>query len=64
VIVWRFEMDTVLTVKFVVLVAMEVFVIATLAAALIAGLVQVVRDHVCESAPLEEGASQTHPAAM
>jgi hypothetical protein len=37
-----------LTVKFVVMLAMEVFVIGTLGAALIAGIVQIVRDKVRE----------------
>lgn len=44
----------VLTVKFVVMLAMEVFVIGTLGAALVAGLVQIVRDKVREFSLLEE----------
>jgi hypothetical protein len=51
-----------LTIKFVLLVAMEFFVIGVLGIALILGVYQVVRDKVRESRLLDQVASQTHPA--
>ena len=53
-----------LTVKFVVMLAMEVFVISTFAAALIAGLVQIVRDKVRESSLLEEITPEARQATL
>lgn len=52
-----------MTVKFVLLLAMEVFVVATLVGALIAGLYQIVRDKIRESRRLDEVAPETLPAA-
>jgi hypothetical protein len=51
-----------LTIKFVLLVAMEFFVIGVLGIALILGLYQIVRDKVRESRLLDQVASETHPA--
>jgi hypothetical protein len=50
-----------LTVKFALFLAMEVFVVATLVGALIAGLYQVVRDKVRESRRVDEVVSETLP---
>jgi hypothetical protein len=50
-----------LTIKFVLLVAMEFFVIGVLGIALILGVYQIVRDKVRESRLLDQAASQTHP---
>jgi hypothetical protein len=50
-----------LSVKFVLLVAMEVFVIGTLGAAMIAGLYQIVRDKVRESRLLDQVTPETQP---
>ncbi len=47
--------------KFVLFVAMEVFVIGTLGAALIAGLYQIVRDRVRESQLLDQVTPETQP---
>jgi hypothetical protein len=47
--------------KFVLFVAMEIFVIGTLGAALIAGLYQIVRDGVRESQLLDQVAPETQP---
>jgi hypothetical protein len=52
--------STILTVKFVMFLAMELFVISTLGAALIAGLVQVIKSKVSESRYLDEIA-KAHP---
>lgn len=52
-----------MTVKFALLLAMEVFVVATLVGALIAGLYQIVRDKIRESRRLDEVAPETLPAA-
>ena len=51
--------STMLTVKFALFLAMEVFVVATLVGALIAGLYQVVRDKVRESRRLDEVVPET-----
>jgi ABC-type proline/glycine betaine transport system permease subunit len=51
-----------LTVKFAIFLAMEVFVVATLVGALILGVYQVVRDKVHESRLLDGVASETSPA--
>ena len=48
-----------LTVKFALFLAMEVFVVATLVGALIVGLYQVVRDKVRESRRLDEVVPET-----
>jgi hypothetical protein len=53
--------NTMLTVKFALFLAMEVFVVATLVGALIAGLYQVVRDKVRESRRVDEVVSETLP---
>jgi ABC-type proline/glycine betaine transport system permease subunit len=50
-----------LTVKFALFLAMEVFVVATLVGALILGLYQVVRDKVRESRRLDEVVPETLP---
>jgi hypothetical protein len=52
---------TILTVKFAMFLAMELFVIGTLGAALIAGLVEIIRSKVSESRYLDEIAPKTHP---
>jgi ABC-type proline/glycine betaine transport system permease subunit len=52
-----------MTVKFALLLAMEVFVVATLVGALIAGLYQIVRDKIRESRRLDEVAPETLPVA-
>jgi hypothetical protein len=51
-----------LSAKFALFVIMEVFVIGTLGAALIAGLYQIVRDRVRESRLLDQVTSETQPA--
>jgi hypothetical protein len=51
----------ILTVKFALFLAMEVFVVATLVGALIAGLYQIVRDKVRESRRLDEVVPETLP---
>jgi energy-converting hydrogenase Eha subunit A len=48
-----------LTVKFVLLLAMEIFVVATIVSALILGLYQVVKDKIRESRRLDEVAPET-----
>lgn len=53
---------TALGVKFVVFLALEVFVFAAMGAVLIAGLYQIVRDKVRESRRLDEVAPETAPA--
>ena len=53
--------STVLTVKFAMFLAMELFVIGTLGAALIAGLVQIVRSKISESSYLDGIAPEAHP---
>ena len=50
-----------LTVKFALFLAMEVFVVATVVGALIVGLYQVVRDKVRESRRLDEVVPETLP---
>jgi hypothetical protein len=52
-----------LTVKFALFLAMEVFVVATLVGALIVGLYQIVRDRVRESRRLDEVTPETLPTA-
>jgi hypothetical protein len=49
------------TAKFVVFLAIELFVIGTLGAVLIAGLVQVIKNKISESRYLDEIASKAHP---
>jgi hypothetical protein len=51
----------ILTVKFALFLAMEVFVVATLVGALIAGLYQIVRDRVSESRRPDEVAPKALP---
>jgi hypothetical protein len=50
-----------LTIKFVLFLAMEVFVVATLVGALILGLYQIVKDKVRESRRLDEIVPETNP---
>jgi len=52
-----------LTVKFALFLAMEVFVIATTVGALILGLYQIVRDKIRESRVSDELVSEINPAA-
>jgi hypothetical protein len=51
---------TFLAVKMVMFLAMELFVIGTLGAALIAGLVQVIKSKISESRYLDEIAPKAH----
>ena len=53
-----------LTIKFVLFLAMEVFVIATMVSALILGLYQIVRDKVRESRRLDEVVPETNPITL
>lgn len=53
---------TALGVKFLVFLALEVFVFAAIGATLIAGLYQIVRDKVRETRLLDEVALETPPA--
>jgi hypothetical protein len=55
---------TVLTIKFAMLVAMELFVIGALGPALVAGLVQIVRSQVGASRRADQIAPETHPAGL
>jgi ABC-type proline/glycine betaine transport system permease subunit len=50
-----------LTIKFALLLAMEVFVVATIVGALILGVYQIVKDKVRESRRLDEIAPETNP---
>lgn len=52
---------TVLTAKLVMSWTLELFVIGTLRAALIAGLAQIIRSKVSESRRLDEIAPKAHP---
>jgi hypothetical protein len=52
---------TVLTIKLAIFLAMELFVIGTLGAVLIAGLVQIVRSKISESRYLDEVAPEAQP---
>jgi ABC-type proline/glycine betaine transport system permease subunit len=52
-----------LTVKFAIFLAMEVFVVATMVGALILGVYQIVKDKVRESRLLDEIAPETRPAS-
>jgi ABC-type proline/glycine betaine transport system permease subunit len=52
-----------LTVKFAIFLAMEVFVVATMVGALILGVYQIVKDKVRESRVLDEIAPETSPAS-
>jgi len=52
----------ILTVKFALFLAMEVFVVVTLVGALIAGMYQIVRDKIRESRLLDGVAPETSPA--
>ena len=52
-----------LTLKFALFLAMEVFVVATIAGALILGLYQIVKDKMIESRRLDEIVPETQPAA-
>lgn len=52
-----------LGIKYVLFLALELFVIAAMGAALIAGLYQVVRDKIRESRRLDEVATEAPPAA-
>ena len=54
---------TMLGIKYVVFLALEVFVFAAMGAVLIAGLYQIVRNKIRESRRLDEVAPQTRPAA-
>jgi hypothetical protein len=54
--------STFLTIKFVLFVAMEIFVIGALGAVLVMGLYQVVRDKVRESRLLDQVAPEASPA--
>jgi hypothetical protein len=45
--------STILTVKFVIFLALELFVVSALGAALIAGLVQIIKSKISESRYLE-----------
>ena len=56
-------MENVLTVKFVLFLAMELFVIGVLGAVLIAGLYQIIRGKIRESRRLDEVVPETLPAA-
>ena len=57
-------MDSImLTVKFVIFFALELFVLSVLVAALIAGLYQVVQDKIRESRRLDGVAPEVRPAA-
>jgi hypothetical protein len=51
-----------LTIKFVVFLALELFVLGALGAALMAGLHQIVRDKVRESRRLDRVTPKVHPA--
>ena len=53
---------TMLTVKFVIFFALELFVLSVLGAALIAGLRQIVQDKIRESRRLDEVAPEIRPA--
>lgn len=53
---------TMLSIKYVMFLAMEVFIFIVMAGALIAGLYQVIRDRVRESRRLGEAAPVTPPA--
>lgn len=53
---------TMLSIKYVMFLALEVFVFAVIGATLIAGLYQVIRDRVRESRRLGEAAPVTPPA--
>jgi hypothetical protein len=55
---------TVLTIKFAMFLAMELFVIGALGPALVAGLVQIVRRQVGASRRADEIAPGTHPAGL
>ena len=52
-----------LTVKFAIFLAMEVFVVATMVGALVLGVYQIVKGKVRESRLLDEIASETSPAS-
>jgi len=51
-----------LAIKFVLLLAMELFVIGAVGAVLIAGLYQIVRDRIRESRLLDQIPQEPHPA--
>ena len=53
-----------LTIKFVVMYACEVFVIAVIGAVLIAGLVQIVTDKILVSRRLDEVVPEARPTAL
>ncbi|MDH7485834.1 MAG: hypothetical protein QHJ81_06100 [Anaerolineae bacterium] len=55
--------STALTVKFVLLLALEVFVVATVGAVLILGLYRMVREKARRSLHLDEVAAGSSPAA-
>jgi hypothetical protein len=52
-----------LTLKFALFLAMEVFVVAAIAGALILGLYQIVKEKVVESRRVDEVTPETRPAA-
>ena len=52
-----------LTVKFAIFLAMEVFVVATMVGALILGVYQIVKDKVRESRRLDEIAPESNPVS-
>jgi hypothetical protein len=54
--------NTFLTIKFVLFLAMELFVIGAVGAALIAGLYQIVRDRIRESRILDQVPQEPRPA--
>jgi hypothetical protein len=51
-----------LTIKFVLFLAMELFVIGVVGAVLIAGLYQIVRDRIRESRLLDQAPQESRPA--
>ena len=53
-----------LTVKFVLFLAMEVFVVATVVGSLILGLYEIVKDRVRESRRLDEVVPETNPGTL
>jgi ABC-type proline/glycine betaine transport system permease subunit len=50
-----------LTIKFAIFLAMEVFVVATMVGALILGVYQIVKDKIRESRRLDEIVPETNP---
>ena len=52
-----------LTIKFAIFLAMEVFVVATMVGALILGVYQIVKDKIRESRRLDEIVTETNPVS-